>query len=186
MRAIINLWTYKNFCAAAIFRASGEVAKVRLEKEADQEVIGPEHRILPFLGGQGELLKEFQKKCDSFRSEEKSVWWLLENGWKGGRVWKKEDCLEYCSNGWQQVKDAQTKTGVAEANGEGSATGIVWSQAGLLLEPLLMPSSLLWMLYSTHSSVQVTSPEHRKPRQLFPPGSWSTLYLPFFSTTTTL
>lgn len=62
MRAIINLWTYKNFCAAAIFRASGEVAKV--EKEADQEVIGPGHRILPFLGGQGELLKEFQKKCD--------------------------------------------------------------------------------------------------------------------------
>lgn len=37
---------------------------MRLEKEADQEVIWPGHRILPFPKGQGELLKEFQQKCD--------------------------------------------------------------------------------------------------------------------------
>lgn len=59
MTTIINLWTCKNFCAVDIFRASGEVGKVRLEKEADQEFIWPGHRILSFLG-QGELLKEFQ------------------------------------------------------------------------------------------------------------------------------
>lgn len=57
--------------------------------------------------------------------------------------------MEYSSDGWQQVKDAQTEAGVAEAKGEGTATGIVWSQnnhrfqAGLPLEPLLMPFSLL-------------------------------------------
>lgn len=68
---------------------------------------------------------------------------------KGGRFRKKKDFLGYYSNGWQQVKDAQTEAGVAEAKGEGIGTGIVGSQnnhrlqAGLLLEPLLMPFFLL-------------------------------------------